>query len=84
MSDIEREKTDSQEIWVNTTEATEITGYNYHSVRKLITRFGNQPEAERAIKMRRRSTGWELWLPDLIAYLEKPRPGPRIKSKKTD
>ena len=84
MSDTELEKIESQEIWVNTAEATEITGYNYHSIRRLIQRFANQPEEKRDVKMRRRSTGWEMWLPDLMAYVAKPRPGPQIKSKKED
>jgi hypothetical protein len=63
--------------WVNLSEATEITGYNYHSMRKLIFRLSSQPEEEREVKLRKRSTGWELWLPDLIKYLDKPGRGPQ-------
>ncbi len=84
MSDPEVERIEPQEIWVNTSEATEITGYNYHSVRRLMQRFANQPEDQREVKMRRRSTGWEMWLPDLMDYVAKPRRGPQIKSKKED
>ena len=82
MSDPQTEKI--EEIWVNTAEATEITAYNYHSVRKLIQRFANQPEDEREVKMRRRSTGWEMWLPDLMKYLDKPGRGPQPKRKIPD
>jgi hypothetical protein len=74
----------AEQIWVNTAEATEATGYNYHSIRKLIQRIASQPEETREIKMRRRSTGWELWLPDLMAYVDKPRSGPPIKRKKEE
>ena len=70
------------EIWVNTSEAAELTGYNYHSIRKVIQRIASQPEDSREIKMRRRTTGWEMWLPDLMAYVERPRSGPPIKRKK--
>ena len=69
------------EIWVNTSEATEFTGYNYHSIRKMIQRIANQPEDSREIKLRKRSTGWEMWLPDLVIYLKKPGRGPQPKRK---
>jgi len=69
------------ESWVTVTEATQITGYNYSSMRKLIWKVASQPEAEREIKLRKRSYGWELWLPDLMALLEKPRRGPQRKRK---
>jgi hypothetical protein len=65
------------EIWVSVTEAAHITGYNRHTMRKLAWRIAKKPENEREFKMRRRSYGWELWLPDLIAYIEKPGHGPR-------
>ena len=84
MSDMEPDKIVPEEIWVNTYEATEFTGYNYHSVRKVIQRIANQPEESREIKMRRRSTGWEMWLPDLITYLKKPGRGPQPKRKNTE
>ena len=72
------------EIWVNTSEAAEFTGYNYHSIRKVIQRISTQPEESREIKMRRRTTGWEMWLPDLLEYVNRPRSGPPIKRKKED
>jgi hypothetical protein len=63
--------------WVTVTEAAEETGYNYHSMRKLIWKIASQPEDEREIKLRKRSYGWELWLPDLMSYLDKPGRGPQ-------
>jgi hypothetical protein len=48
-------------------------------VRKLAYRTAQQPEDERAIKIRKRTSRWELWLPDLIDYVKNPRQGPRPK-----
>jgi hypothetical protein len=61
-----------EEIWVTTSEAAEITGYNRQYVIRLAWKMAQQPEAERDIKIRRRN-GHELWLPDLIAYIEHSR-----------
>ncbi len=79
MSDIDLEKIESKEIWVDLFEATEITGYNYESMRKVAQRISRQPEEERAIKMRKRTSRWELWLPDLLAYVKTPGRGPHRK-----
>ena len=79
MSDAEIEKVDAQEIWVDLFEATEITGYNYHSMRRLVYGISQQPEDEREIKMRKRTSRWELWLPDLMKYIAKPGHGPQPK-----
>jgi hypothetical protein len=82
MSDIEKQDAeDTEEIWVNASEATEITGYNYHSVLKLIFKISKQPEEDREVRMRKRSTGWEMWLPDLLNYIYKPGAGPQTKRK---
>ena len=81
MSDAELEKTESKEIWVDLFEAAEMTGYNYHSMRSLAQRIGNQPEAEREIRIRKRTSRWELWLPDLMKYVIKPGRGPRKTSE---
>lgn len=64
--------------WVTITEGTEIIGYHRDSVRKLITQMSKEPEENRAIRLRRRSYGWEVWLPDLITYATRPRSGPRL------
>ena len=76
---MELNKIESKEIWVDLFEATEITGYNYESMRKVAQRISRQPEEERAIKMRKRTSRWELWLPDLLAYIKKPGRGPHRK-----
>jgi hypothetical protein len=79
MSEMQLDKLESQEIWVDINEATELTGYNRASMRKVAQRISRQPEVERDIKMRKRSNRWELWLPDLIVYLRKPGRGPHRK-----
>ena len=84
MSDAELEKTESKEIWVDIYEAAEMAGYNYHSMRRLVQKVANQPEAEREIRLRKRTSRWELWLPDMFAYLDKPGRGPQPKRKISD
>lgn len=79
MSDAELEKLDSQEIWVDLYEAAEISGYNRASIRNLIQRISQQPEDEREINLRKRSSRWELWLPDFVAYIKIPGHGPHRK-----
>jgi hypothetical protein len=81
MSDAELEKLDSQEIWVDLHEAAEKTGYSIDGIRKVAQRISRQAEAEREIKMRKRSSRWEMWLPDLIAYVERPFRGAQPKRK---
>jgi hypothetical protein len=81
MSDAELEKLDSQEIWVDLYEAAEFTGYSRPSVRNLVYRLSQQPEEEREIKLRKRSSRWELWLPDFLAYIKAPGHGPQRKRK---
>jgi hypothetical protein len=72
-----------EEIWVTVTEGAEKTGYNLHAMRKMIWKMGAQPEEEREIQLRKRSYGWELWLPDLIGYIEE-KPGRGPKGKRSD
>jgi hypothetical protein len=79
MSDAELEKLDSQEIWVDIYEAAERTGYSVDGMRKVAQRIGRQPEEEREIKMRKRTSRWELWLPDVIDYVQRPIRGARSK-----
>ena len=83
MSDAEIEKIEPQEIWVDLREAAEITGYNSGSVKKIAQRMERQPEDQRQVKIRKRTSRWELWLPDLIAYLDGPRHGPQRKRKES-
>jgi hypothetical protein len=84
MSDAELEKLDSQEIWVDLYEAAEVTGYSRTSIRNLVYRVSQQPEDEREIQLRKRSSRWELWLPDIMAYLKGPRHFPQRKRKESD
>lgn len=68
-----------EEIWVNTTEAAAITGYNKRHIERLANRFWKQPEDERPIKVLNRLGRYELWLPDLISYLSESGHGPQRK-----
>lgn len=69
----------AEEVWVNTGEGAEITGYNMDYLQQIARKMWRQPEDERAIKVRNRSRRYELWLPDLIAYVESIRHGPLAK-----
>jgi hypothetical protein len=73
-----------EEIWVNTTEGANITGYNVDYLRQLAQKMWQQPEGERAIKMLNRSRRYEMWLPDLIAYIEGLGHGPQPKRTNKD
>jgi hypothetical protein len=73
-----------EEIWVNTAEGAEITGYNPDSLKNIAFKMAQEPEDQRAVKVRKRSNGWELWLPDLMSYVNRRRPGPVPKGKKSD
>jgi len=68
-----------EEIWVNTREGAEKTGYNRQYVKLLAMKIWRQPENERPIQMRKRSNGFELWLPDLMTYVNLPGRGPQRK-----
>src|SRR5262249_53941707 len=68
-----------EEIWVNTNEGAQITGYNRSYMSNLAVEMWERPESEREIRTRKRSTGIELWLPDLMAYRRKLRHGPLRK-----
>jgi hypothetical protein len=69
---------------VNTAEGAEITGYNPDSLKHLASKMAQAPEEQRTVRVRKRSSGWEIWLPDLMLYVNRPRPGPILKSKKSD
>jgi hypothetical protein len=72
-----REITSEQEIWVMTAEGAEATGYNSQYVKKLAHKNWLLPEAERVIKIRkRRGYFYELWLPDLLRYIDEVGYGP--------
>jgi hypothetical protein len=70
-----------QEIWVMTTEGAALTGYNSRYLEKLAKKNSLLPEDERVIKIRMRSNRYELWLPDLLRYIEEIGYGPHQDKK---
>lgn len=81
MANAQLDNFDSEEIWVNTNEAAEITGYNHEHVRKLARDNWNLPEDERTIRVRRRVGRYDMWLPDLIIYLRAVGHGPQVRTQ---
>jgi hypothetical protein len=72
---------DEQTIWVNTTEAAEITGYNAEHVRKLARDNWKLAEDKQIIRVRFRSNRYDIWLPDLLSYINEKGYGPHRKSE---
>ncbi len=71
-----------QQIWVTTREGAEVTGYNSQYLEKLANKNSRLPEDERLIKIRKRSgLFYELWLPDLLTYIEEIGYGPHQDKK---
>ena len=68
--------TPDQEIWVMTTEGSKITGYNRQYLEQLARKNLSLPEDERLLKVRMRARRYELWLPDLLRYIEEIGNGP--------
>ncbi len=73
----------SQETWVTVAEGAEIVGYHPDSLGHAVRRMRQLPEEERPIRLRKRSYGWEVWLPDLITYAAQPRNKP-IRKRDTE
>jgi hypothetical protein len=69
-----------EEIWVNVTEGAELTGYNTDYVRGLARNNWKLAEADRLIKIRKRSHGYDIWLPDLMRYRAEVGRGPQGKN----
>ena len=65
-----------QQIWVMTTEGAESTGYSREYLELLARKNLRLPENERLIKVRMRARRYELWLPDLLRYIEEIGNGP--------
>jgi hypothetical protein len=76
-------KNADEEIWVNTTEGEELTGYNRAYLSQLAGKMWDKPEAEREIKTKKRAGGYEMWLPDLLRHKQKGRRGPKKNKKLT-
>ena len=74
-----KEITPDQEIWVITPEGAELTGYSREYLEKLARKHLRLSEDERLIKIRKRANRYELWLPDLLHYLEEIGRGPQDK-----
>ena len=71
-----------QEIWVMTREAEELTGYSAEYVEKLAYKNFRLPDDERQIKVRKRSRFfYEVWLPDLLRYIDEIGYGPQQNKK---
>jgi hypothetical protein len=66
----------AEEIWVNVTEAAQITGYSRIHVLRLATQNWKLPEEARLIRLRKRSNGYDIWLPDLVSYIVNHGHGP--------
>jgi hypothetical protein len=72
-----------EEIWVSVREAADTIGYTRAYVTKLAVMNQEKPEDEREIQVRKRSFGYELWLPDLLVHKTKKGIGPQRKRKLT-
>jgi hypothetical protein len=71
-----------QQIWVTTSEAEELTGYNRQYLKKLASKNSQLSDDERIIKVRMRSGRfYELWLPDLLRYIQEIGYGPHQDKK---
>ena len=65
-----------QEIWVMTTEGAELTGYSREYLERMASKAIKLPEDERIIKVRMRARRYEIWLPDLLRYIDEIGYGP--------
>jgi hypothetical protein len=74
--------TPEQEIWVMTPEGAELIGYNREYLEQLARKNIRLPEEERLIKTRKRVGRYELWLPDLLRYIDEVGYGPHQNKKK--
>jgi hypothetical protein len=74
--------TPDQEIWVITSEGSELTGYSQEYLERMANKNFRLPEDDRLIKIRKRAGRYELWLPDLLRYIEEIGNGPHQPVKK--
>ena len=70
-----------QEIWVMTTEGAELTGYSREYLEQLARKNFRLSDDERNIKIRMRVKRYELWLPDLLRYIDEIGYGPHQDKK---
>jgi hypothetical protein len=71
------EITPDQAIWVMTTEAAELTGYSLSYLALMARNNLKLPEDQRLFKVRMRAKRYEIWLPDLLRYIEETGNGPQ-------
>ena len=71
----------NNEAWLVISEAAEFTGYHRNYLQKMALKMWLQPESERLIRLRKRSGRYELWLPDLLNYIEESGRGPQPSRK---
>ena len=76
-------ETEAQQIWVNVAEAAEATGYSRDRIKRIMMQIWKLPEEQRTIQIRKRTNGFDIWLPDLFAYLSEFGKGPQRKRKLT-
>jgi hypothetical protein len=70
-----------QEIWVMTTEGAELTGYSREYLEQLARKNFRLSDDDRNIKIRMRVKRYELWLPDLLRYINEIGYGPHQDKK---
>jgi hypothetical protein len=73
--------TSVEEIWVNSGEAAQVTGYSPQYITRLAMKMQKKPEQEREINLRKRSNRYEMWLPDLMGYMRTTKLGRPSKDK---
>jgi hypothetical protein len=74
----------NEDSWVSTSEGAEITGYYQRYVEKLARDNWHRPEGERLIKVRKRKRGYDLWLPDLMRYMNESGNGPQTHTQNNE
>jgi hypothetical protein len=70
-----------QEVWVTTREGAEATGYSSEYLEQVARKNFRLAEDEREIKIRKRSGRYELWLPDILRYINEIGYGPHQDKK---
>ena len=64
-----------------TTEGAELTGYSREYLEQLARKNLRLSNDERLIEVRMRSNRYELWLPDLLHYIDEIGYGPHQDKK---
>jgi hypothetical protein len=60
-----------ENIWVKVDEGAERTGHHVDHVRRLARENMRLPEDERLLRVRKEGKAYEIWLPDLVNYVDK-------------